>query len=57
MRQVKKAFKMKYSDANNTNVGKKELQKLEVLIDQVRGMDWSENAHMDRIKRSNISLF
>lgn len=39
MRQVKKAFKMKYSDVNNTNVGKKELQKLEVLIDQVRGMD------------------
>lgn len=39
MRQVKKAFKKKYSDVNNTNVRKKELQKLEVLIDQVRGMD------------------
>lgn len=39
MRQVRKDFREKYRDARNIGIGKKELQKLDSLIDHIRGID------------------
>ena len=39
MRQVRKDFREKYRGAHNNGIGKKELQKLDSLIDHIRGID------------------